>query len=64
MNLLGPDIKHEVLILINDKNEHRLLAPKLATRDEVILVAETLINAAVALANQYGVQVSLKERTP
>lgn len=48
-------------MLINAQGDVRCHAPKLSTREEVVRVSQALINQGVAIANMYGVQISIKD---
>ena len=60
---MRPDIRYEIILLVTDDWAHRLLMPKIELAQDAIRLAEMLVNSGVALANAYGIQVRLMDRT-
>lgn len=56
MNLLQPDLRGELLILINDKWEFRVIIPKVDEQDRLRLV-KIAFDAAQMVADRFGVRV-------
>lgn len=60
VNLLAPDLRGEVLILIAPDWQYRMMLPKVDEADRLRLV-QLLFDAAQLAAQQWGISVALRK---
>ena len=62
MNLLQPDFKYDLRVMVTYENELKIFVPRFQTPEEVMRVCEFLVNAAhiVSVSNGLRMHVGAK----